>query len=533
MGATVAVREVPERYNVCEILDRNLEAGRGDKPAIHWGDETVTYAELAARTHAFAAALREAGVRREERVLLVLDDSPAWPTAFVGAMRIGAVPVPVSFLDSAHNFTHYLRDSYARVVVVEASAGDTLAGALAEIPGELVVWSANGEHERAAPLDRLLAEHAGAEVPTLDTHRDDVAFWLYSSGSTGRPKGVVHLHHDIPYTCETFGREILEIEKHDTTFSTTKLYHAYGMGNNFSFPYSVGATTVLLSGRANPQKILETAQRFRPTLFFSVPTLYNAMLNLPDAGSYDLSSVRRCASAAEPLSPTVLRRWRETFSLDILDGIGSTEMLHIYCCNRPDHIVPGTSGEPVPGYELKLLDEEGREVPDGEVGNLHVRGDSAHAYYWHHHEKTKATIKGDWFFTGDRYRHDEAGGYVYEGRADDMIKVGGLWVSPIEVENALAEHPLVVEAAAVGVRADETTRVKAYLVCRAHDQRREALEEELREWCKARLRRYEYPHFFAFVDDLPKTLTGKIQRYKLRDVDEAAAARPTVTRTPG
>jgi benzoate-CoA ligase family protein len=509
--------EVAERYNVCELLDRNLDAGRGDKVAIHWGEETVTYAELAARTHAFASALRDAGVRREERVLLVLDDSPAWPTAFVGAMRLGAVPVPVSFLDRAHNFLHYLRDSYARVVVVETAVAETLQGVLGDVPGELTVWSANGEVEGAEPLSALLEAHAGAEVATADTHKDDVAFWLYSSGSTGPPKGVVHLHHDIPYTCETYAREVLEIAEDDVTFSSTKLYHAYGLGNNFSFPYGVGAATVLLAGRPSPPAILATAQRYRPTLFFSVPTLYNAMLNLPDAASHDLSSVRLCVSAAEPLSPTVLKRWREAFGLDILDGIGSTEMLHIYCSNRAGRIVPGTSGEAVPGYDLKLLDEEGREIIDGEVGNLYVRGDSAHAFYWHQHDRTKDTLKGDWFFTGDRYRRDEAGGYLYEGRADDMIKVGGLWVSPIEVENALAEHPVVVECAAVGVRAEETTRVKAYLVCREHDHAPGELEAELQEWCKQRLRRYEYPHFFEFVDELPKTLTGKIQRYKLRD----------------
>jgi benzoate-CoA ligase family protein len=510
--------EVPDRYNASELLDRNLEAGRGDKVAIRRGDETVTYAELAERSHAFAAALREAGVRREERVLLVLDDSPAWPTAFVGAMRIGAVPVPVSFLDRPHNFAHYLRDSYARVVVVESAVADTLRGVLDELPGELTVWSANGDAEGAEPLSELLDRHAGAEVATVDTHRDDMAFWLYSSGSTGRPKGVVHLHHDIPYTCETYAREVLGITEEDVTFSSTKLYHAYGLGNNFSFPYSVGASTVLLAGRPSPPAILETAQRHRPTLFFSVPTLYNAMLNLPDAAAYDLSSVRLCVAAAEPLSPTVLKRWRKTYGLDILDGIGSTEMLHIYCSNRPDRIVPGTSGDAVPGYELRLLDDEGVEVADGEIGNMHVRGDSAHAFYWHQHDRTKATLKGDWFFTGDRYRRNEAGAYVYEGRADDMIKVGGLWVSPIEVENALAEHPLVVECAAVGVRAEETTRVKAYVICREHDQGSGELETELQEWCKERLRRYEYPHYFEFVEELPKTLTGKIQRYKLREM---------------
>ena len=518
---TVTVQEVPERYNACDILDHNMEAGRGDKVAIHCGADTLTYADLAARTHAFGAALHEAGVRREERVLLILDDTPAWPIAFLGAMRVGAVPVPVSFLDNPQNFAHYLRDSYARVVVVECGVSDKLAGVLADVPARPLVWSANGDAEGAIPLDELLAEHAGAEVTTVDTHRDDMAFWLYSSGSTGKPKGVVHLHHDIPYTCQTYARHILEIDEADITLSTTKLYHAYGMGANLSFPYSAGASSVLLPGRANPEGALSVAAEFRPTLFFSVPTLYNAMLNLPDAREYDLSSVRRCASAAEPLSPTVLRRWRETFGLDILDGIGSTEMLHIYCSNRPDHIVPGTSGEPVPGYEIKLLDEDGQEVPDGEIGNLHVRGDSAHAFYWHQHEKTKATLKGEWLFTGDRYRHTAEGGYVYEGRADDMIKVGGLWVSPIEVEHTLAEHPLVIEAAAVGVRVEETTRVKAYVTCREREQSDEELAAELQGWCKERLRRYEYPHFFAFVDELPKTLTGKIQRYKLRELDQS------------
>jgi benzoate-CoA ligase family protein len=509
--------EVPERYNVCEILDRNLDQGRADKPAIHWGGETLTYRELADRVNAFASVLRELHVRREERILLILDDTPAWPTAFLGGMRVGAVPVPVSPMDNPQNFSHFVRDSYARVVIVESDLVDSVREALGEAAEEVTLVAANGPAEAAHDLTEMLDQHTGEQVPMLDTHRDDMAFWLYSSGSTGKPKGVVHLHHDIPYTCGTYAKEILRIEQSDITFSTTKLYHAYGMGNNLSFPYSVGAATVLLSGRPAPEPILETAQRHRPTLFFSVPTLYNAMLNLPGGGDYDLSSVRLCLSAAEPLAPSVLRRWQEAFGLDILDGIGSTELLHIYCSNAPQKIVPGTSGAPVPGYELKLLDEDEREVPQGEVGNLHVRGDSALALYWHQHEKTKAAIKGDWFLTGDRYRRTDEGGYAYEGRADDMIKVGGLWVSPIEVENALSEHPLVVEAAVVGVEADATMRVKAFVVCREHKREEGVLEAELQEWCKERLRRYEYPHFFDFVDELPKTLTGKIQRYKLRD----------------
>jgi benzoate-CoA ligase len=305
------------------------------------------------------------------------------------------------------------------------------------------------------------------------------------------------------------------IDENDVTFSSTKLYHAYGLGNNLTFPYSVGATTVLRPGRPDPRGLLETAQEQRPSLFFSVPTLYGAMVNLPDAADHDLSSVRMCISAAEPLAPEVLRRWQAAFDLDIVDGIGSTEMLHIYCSNRPGDVRPGTSGTPVPGYELRLLDEQGAAVADGEVGNLHVRGDSALAYYWHQHEKTKAAIHGDLFFTGDRYRVDSGGDYVYEGRADDMIKIAGLWASPIEIENVLVEHPRVLEAAAVGVEAEYTMRVKAFVVARG-DHGDDGLVGELQEWCKTRLRRYEYPHFIEFVDDLPKTPTGKIQRYKLR-----------------
>jgi benzoate-CoA ligase len=343
-----------------------------------------------------------------------------------------------------------------------------------------------------------------------------MAFWLFSGGSTGFPKGVVHLHHDIPYTCETFAREILQIAEQDVTFSSTKLYHAYGLGNNLTFPYWVGATTVLRPGRPDPKGLLETAQANRPSLFFSVPTLYGAMVNLADAAEHDLSSVRMCVSAAEPLAPEVLRRWQATFGLDIVDGIGSTEMLHIYCSNRPGDVRPGSSGKPVPGYELHLLDEHKRPVAAGDVGNLYVKGDSALAYYWHQHEKTKRALHGELFFTGDRYRETEDGYFVYEGRADDMIKVGGLWASPIEIENVLVEHPRVLEAAAIGIEADYTTRVKAFVVCRG-DAGDDTLAADLQEWCKERLRRYEYPHFIDFVEELPKTPTGKIQRYKLRE----------------
>src|SRR3954471_9282674 len=480
------------------LVDRRLEAGHGDKVAIRCAGEEITYAQLHGRICAAGTLLGELGVGREDRVLMVLDDTPTFPPLFLGGMRMGAVPAPVSFLDTTENFAHYARDSYAKLIVAE----DHLLERLPE-----------GAMSRTA-FEELLRSHQGLTDPA-DTHPDDMAFWLFSGGSTGFPKGVVHLHHDIAYTCETFAKAILEIAADDVTFSSTKLYHAYGLGNNLTFPYWVGATTVLRPGKPDPKGLLETAQSSRPTLFFSVPTLYGAMVNLPDASAHDLSSVRFCVSAAEPLAPEVLRRWKACFDLDIVDGIGSTEMLHIYCSNRPGDVRPGTSGKPVPGYELKLLDELGDEVSDGEVGNLHVKGDSALAYYWHQHEKTKAAVKGEWFFTGDRYRTNENGDYVYEGRADDMIKVGGLWASPIEIENVLVEHPRVLEAAAVGIDADYTTRVKAFVICRGHAGD-EDLVTELQQWCKSRLRRYEYPHFIDFVDELPKTPTGKIQRYKLR-----------------
>ena len=484
------------------LVDRNLEAGRGAKVAVRCAGAELTYAQLHDRICRAGNALRELGVRREDRVLMILDDTFAFPTVFLGAMRMGAVPVPVSFLDTLDNFRHYIRDSYARVLVAE----DAVLERLGETGVQTVA---------ASRLDDLLEEHPGETSPA-DTHPDDMAFWLFSGGSTGFPKGVVHLHHDIPYTCETFAREILQIAESDVTFSSTKLYHAYGLGNNLTFPYWVGATTVLRPGRPDPKGLLETAQEHRPSLFFSVPTLYGAMVNLPDAAEHDLSSVRMCVSAAEPLAPEVLRRWQRCFGLDIIDGIGSTEMLHIYCSNRPGDVHPGTSGRPVGGYELVLLDESRAPVPDGEVGNLYVRGDSALAGYWHQHEKTKAALLGDLFFTGDRYRVNADGCYVYEGRADDMIKIGGLWASPIEIENVLVEHPRVLEAAAVGVDHEYTTRVKAYVICRG-DPGDDGLVSELQEWCKTRLRRYEYPHFIDFVDELPKTPTGKIQRYKLRE----------------
>ncbi|HEY7629357.1 MAG TPA: benzoate-CoA ligase family protein [Thermoleophilaceae bacterium] len=492
-----------ERYNASLILDGNLAAGRGDKLVIRTPEgEDLTYAQLADRVARVGNLLKDLGVQPEQRVLLVLDDTPAFPAAFLGAMRIGAVPVPVNPLDKPEHFRHYLRDSEARVAIADA----TLMPAIVEARGDgkALLIVANGEAEGALPLEEGMAELPG-ELDPVDSHRDDPAFWLYSSGSTGLPKGVVHLHHDIAYTCDTYANEILQISEADVTYSTTKLFHAYGLGNGLSFPYSVGATTVLSSGRSNPARALELAERFKPTLFFSVPALYRAMLEQPAA---DLSSVRMCISAAEPLHPGIAERWEERYGVPIVDGIGSTEMLHIYCSNRFDDVRRGTSGRPVRGYELRLAED---------TGELFVRGDSCAAYYWHQHEKTKHCMVGEWFATGDRYRVDDDGYYVYEGRMDDMMKVGGLWVSPTDMETTLMQHPGVSEAVVIGVEVDEASRAKAFVIAAEGSAGDDALADDLRAWCKERLRRYEYPHLVEFVDELPRTVTGKVQRFKLRE----------------
>jgi benzoate-CoA ligase family protein len=501
--------------NASSLIDRNLNAGRADKPAILSADGDLTYGELSRRTARTGHALRALGLRREDRLLMVMDDTPAFPATVLGAMRIGAVPIPVSPLERPDNLRYFVEDSGSRVVVVDANLHPKVEEALSGREDVLVVC-ANGRAPGAEELDEITAGQPD-ELSPVGTHRDDMAFWLYSSGSTGRPKGVVHLHHDIDYTCETYGRHVLQIRESDVTFSTTKLFHAYGLGNGISFPYSVGATTVLMAGPPKPERILDTIERFRPTIFFSVPALYAAMLKDPSAPSRDLSSIRFCVSAAEALPEAVQTRWDEMFGLPILDGVGSTEMLHIYCSNRLDDIAPGTSGKPVPGYELKLVDEEGDDVAPGELGDLLVRGDSCAAFYWHQHEKTKHCMRGDWFYTGDRYVRLEDGCYVYQGRADDMFKVGGLWVSPADMEACLVSHPEVSEAAVVSTTVDDTSRIKAFVICRSEPVDPESLADDLRGWCKERLRRYEYPHVIEFVEDFPRTLTGKVQRYRLRE----------------
>ena len=499
------------QQNVSLFLDHQVDQGRAGRVAVICGDERVTYGGLLGRAMRAGTALREAGVRREERILLLLDDTAAFPAVFLGAIRIGAVPVPVNPLYKPSDFRYFLEDSYARVVVTDAAFAEKAAEAVNGLDGMHVF----------EPADLLGDGDAGADgapdLPAIGTHPDDMAFWLYSSGSTGRPKGVVHRQADPAAVCQTYGAAVLGLTDADVTYSTTKLYHAYGIGNGIFFPYWAGATTVLTPGRPNPAAIFATVETHRPTAFFSVPTLYNALVHTEGAKGRDFSSVRICLSAAEPLPPEVFRRFEETWGLPILDGVGSTEMLHIYCSNTAESRQPGSSGRPVPGYELMIRGEDGRPVEPGEVGELLVKGDSALSGYWHHRDRTRRTLVGEYFATGDRYREDQEGFFWYEGRADDMIKVGGLWVSPIEIENVLMEHPAVLEAGVVGIEVEGFMKIRAHVILDAGaGDGSDDLVTELQNRCKERLQRYQFPHIVRFEKDLPKTMTGKIQRYVLR-----------------
>ena len=511
-----------ERRNASTLLDGVLEAGRADEIALVTEEGMVSYGELGRMVAAVGSYLNGLGVQREQRVLMVLDDSAAFHATFLGAMRIGAVPVPVNPMDRVDNHVYYLEDSYAKVLVIEAPLLPSLEAMLAARPDVQVVV-VGGEVGRHTQFDYIVADGDDLRAPA-DTHQDDMAFWLYSSGSTGRPKGVVHSHRNIGVTADTYARNVLRIGPDDLCYSTTKLFHAYGLGNSLSFPMSVGAAAVLVRGRSAPGRIFETVERTKPTLFFSVPALYAAMVRAPGAGETDFSSVRACVSAAEPLPAAVFSRWRDTTGVPILDGIGSTEMLHIYCSNTLDDLNPGTSGRPVPGYSLRIVDERGVDVAPGQAGDMMVRGDSCASFYWHQREKTRRCMRGEWFYTGDRYVENEDGCFVYQGRADDMIKVGGLWVSPADVEACLIRHPAVSEAAVIGVQIDDVSRIKAFVICPDGVADQAVLSEQLREWCKEHLRRYEYPHVVAFVADFPRTATGKIQRFKLREAEAVAAA---------
>jgi benzoate-CoA ligase len=509
---------LPGQFNVAtHFVDRHLAEGRAGAPAFHCEDRVLTYGDVADLANRTGNTLLELGVEMEDRVLVMCLDAPEFLGTFWGAMKIGAVPIPVNTLMRTADYLYFLDDSRARVAVVSApllaEAGPALARAR-HLRHVLVAGGAPGPH---LSYEERVAK-APARLDAAPTSRDDAAFWLYSSGSTGFPKGAVHLHHDMVVCVETYAKQVLGIRPDDKVFSAAKLFFAYGLGNGGYFPMGVGAQSVLYPHRPVPESVFEVLGRHRPTIFFGVPTLYAGMLAVKDAERrFDLSSLRLCVSAGEALPEEIYVRWRERFGVEIIDGIGTTEILHIFLSNRPGAARPGSSGLPVPGYEAIIVDDDGRPVAQGEIGNLRVKGDSTMAYYWNKHDKTRETLFGPWIQTGDKYWQDADGYYWYAGRADDMLKVGGIWVSPVEVEATLIKHPAVLEAAVVG-RADEDELVKphAFVVLKEAAPASPALADELKAFVKDRIAPYKYPRWIDFVPELPKTATGKIQRFKLR-----------------
>ena len=464
----------------------------------------------------FASAITGLGVQREQRVLLCLLDTIDFPTAFLGSIKAGVVPVAANTLLTTNDYDYMLRDSRARVLVVSVQLLPAIAPLLGKLPDLAHVIVSGGDADTHLSLKRLMADADTAFEPA-DTTCDDACFWLYSSGSTGAPKGTVHVHSSMINTAELFATPILGLREDDVVFSAAKLFFAYGLGNALSFPMSVGATTVLMAERPTPAAVFARLRKHQPTIFYAVPTLFAALLASPELPKRGELKMRLCTSAGEALPADIGRRWTEHFGVEILDGIGSTEMLHVFLANRPGKVKYGTTGMPVPGYELRVLDEHGEPVGAGEVGELQVSGPTAAIGYWNSRDKTRATFQGPWTRCGDKYSVDSDGYYVYAGRSDDMLKVSGIYVSPVEVESALITHAAVLEAAVVG-REDEERLVKpiAYVVLKAGEKPTDALAMALQQHVKSKLAPYKYPRWIEFIDELPKTATGKIQRFKLR-----------------
>jgi benzoate-CoA ligase family protein len=502
-----AADHLPLRFNASEwFIGRHVREGRAGSIAIVDGEGSITYGQLDAAVRRFASVLSDAGARHDERIAFIAPDSRWLSAGFWGSIAAGAVAVPVNTLLKPADFRYVLNDCGARIVVVDPQIVD---------PSELgtqgiEVWTVDAMRKRI--------ESASPQSAYADTHRDGMAFLLYTSGTTGEPKGVVHLQHDMWICCETYGKTVLEIRAEDRCFSIAKLFFAYGLGNAQYFPFHVGGTAVLFAGRPAPANVFDVVRNHRPTLVFGVPTAYANMLAAMDDGvAADFSSVRTCLSAGEALPAAILERWRASTGIEILDGIGSTEICHIFLSNRRGGIRPGSSGRPVDGYELKIVDENGDPVPTGELGDLMVRGDSTMSLYWNKPAATKSALSGEWIRTGDKYSQDSGGFYFHGGRSDDMIKAGGIWVSPVEVEGVLIRHPSVVECAVIAVLDDDgLEKPHAVVVLRSGITPGDALASELRDFVKESLAPYKCPRTIRFVNELPKTATGKLKRFVLR-----------------
>ncbi len=523
--------EFPERLNAATVfVDIHQAEGRGDKAAILCGDDRVTYRQLAENVNRFGNALKNMDVRMEERVAFLLPDSPEWAYVFFGSMKIGAVALPLNTNLKPENYEYFLRDSRSRVLIVHASLVDRIAGLqeqLEHLECVLVVGDPSGD---LRSLSQVMAE-ASPVLEPADTSKDDMAFWLYSSGTTGLPKGAIHLHHDMIVEADLYAQDVLGLQESDVSFSVAKLFFAYGLGNGLYFSLRVGATTILLPDRPTPDAVFEVIDHYQPTVFYSVPTSYAQLLHTAEqADRTDLGRVRMCVSAGETLPKSIFEKWNERFGLDILDGIGSTEILHIFISNRPGNAKPGSTGQIVPGYEARIVDEGGKDLPAGQVGTLLIKGDSIADGYWNKHEQTKETFCGYWINTYDKFLLDEEGFFWYQGRTNDMFKVSGQAVWPTDVEGVLQEHPAVLESGVVGAKdANDLVKPVAYVVLKDGGAASAELASELQQFVKQRTAPYKYPRAVEFVDDLPKTATGKIKRYLLR---ERAAREKPLNRPP-
>ena len=512
-------------YNaVSDFVDANVARGLGGKVAFTDSERSLTYGALQERSCRFATALKALGLREENRVVLLFHDTVDYPVAFWGAIRAGVVPIPVNTLLTAEQYDYLFADSRAAAAVVAAPLARTLLSIRSRLPQlRTIIVAEASAADKADLTDVLFFEDVlalGKPEPFIaPTMSDEVALWMYTSGSTGDPKAVRHVHTSPMVVARLMGQGVIGIREDDVVFSAAKLSFSYGLGNAMAFPMSVGASAILLPERPTPQAVLDTIRRHRPTIFYAVPSLYAALLAQPNIGAGAGSDrLRLCVSAGEPLPANLGERWRATVGVDVLDGIGSTEMLQTFLSNRPDDVRYGSTGRPVPGYDVKIVDENGHELPDGQIGELIVRGPSAGEGYWNQRAKSRRTFAGEWTYTGDKYVRDQDGYYYYCGRTDDMFKVNGMWVSPFEVEAALVSHEAVLEAAVVGKEdGDGLMKPKAFIVLKNGYAADERLLETLKGHVKERAGPWKYPRWIDIRPDLPRTATGKIQRFKLRD----------------